>query len=365
MVYLDHASTGPLSSRVREAIAAHLEQRHRTNPNNFEKLIQIIERGRRRVAELLGCSVGRVEYAPNTSSGLNVLALGYPWKKGDRIAVPSCEFPANVQPWLGLRERHGVIVDFIPAQDGTFSLEDVAQTLLPDTRLVSISWVQFLSGFRCDLHALAELVHGNNVLLAVDAIQGLGALRLNVEDVGIDFLACGGQKWLLATQGSAFVYVSDSLQDRLLPVRGWQNGPVDWDDFGAFTDTLHPDATRFRTGTLNSIGCVALDAALSLYLETGPAEIEQQVLRNADKLAEGMTELGFQRFGSQRPEHSSGIVTFDVPSPKAFLRFLWARNIRASVRNQKLRFAPHAYNTDREIDTVLEACSEFIHAVSV
>lgn len=358
-IYLDHAATGPLSIPVRKAIDRFLEQRHRTKPNNFFDLFRIIERGRLRIAKLLGCPVECVEYAPNTSSGLNILAMGYPWKSGDRIAVPSCEFPANVQPWLGLRERFGVEVDFIPTTNGCFTLDDVETTIRPETRLLSVSWVQFVSGYGCDLAALAELAHANDVLFAVDAIQGLGALEMDIEELGIDFLASGGQKWLLSTQGSAFTYVNDALRDKLIPMRGWLSGPVDWEDFGSFGDDLHPDATRFRTGTLNSIGCVALDAALKLYFDTGPELIEATILENARLLTQGLRDMGFRRFGSSDPRHASGIATFEATDPEGLDEALKNRNIQASVRNRKIRFSPHAYTSEEEIETVLEVCSTF------
>ncbi len=365
MVYMDHAATGVLSTPVMEAIQGFLEQRHRTKPTNYFDVLPTINRGRTRIAEMLGCARERVDYAPNTSSGLNVLALGIPWKSGDRVAVPSCEFPANVQPWLGVKERHGIEVDFIPTTRGTFSVEDVARTLRPETRVLAVSWVQFLSGFRCDLKALADLAHANGTMLAVDAIQGLGALQLHVEESGVDFLSSGGQKWMLATQGSAFFYVSESLQERLIPVRGWMNGPVDWDDFGAFTDVLHPDATRFRVGTLNSIGCVALDAALGLRLEVGPEWVEERVLANARKIADGLENMRMKRFGSDSPEHASGIVTVETANPKDLHGHLMSQNIHVSVRNRLLRFAPHAYNSEEEIDRALAVCQEYVDGVFV
>lgn len=346
------------------AIQSFLEQRHRTQPNNFFDIYPTLERGRKRLGQLLGCAPECIEYAPNTSYALNVLAMGYPWQRGDRIAIPSCEFPANVQPWLSLRERFGVEVDFIPTDEGTFTPEDVEQTLRPETRLLAVSWVQFLSGFRCDLKTLADLAHANGSLIAVDAIQGLGALRLNAEDAGIDFLASGGQKWMLATQGSAFIYVAESLQEQLMPIRGWLNGPVDWDDFGAFPEELHPDARRFRVGTLNSIGCIALDASVGLHLEAGPDWIEDRVLSNAISITRAFEKLGLKRFGSSDAAHASGIVTVDVPDPEGLNTQLIANNIHGSVRDRKLRLSPHAYNTEEEIERTIEICRRHL-ALSV
>ena len=284
MVYLDHAGIGPLPRPAAAAVRAFLDERGVTNPNNYWDTAPTIERARARAAELMGAPAGRVEFAPNTSYALNVLALGYPWRPGDRVAVPACEFPANLHPWLQLRPR-GVSVDLIAHTRGVVTVEDVERALTPETRVVAVSWVQFLSGSRLDLAALAELVHARGALLAVDAMQGLGALALDAPAAGVDFLACGAQKWLLGLQGAAFFYVTEALQDRLVPVRGWMNGPVDWDDFFAVSDALHPDATRFRVGTLAAAPLVALDASLGLLLELDRDEAERHVLALAARLA--------------------------------------------------------------------------------
>lgn len=357
-VYLDHASTGPLSQRVLDAVAAHYAERGGTNPNNYATVLPLFDRCRARLAHLLGAEVRQVEFAPNTSYALNVLAQGYPWQPGDRVAVPRCEFPANVYPFLGLAAR-GVAVDFIPTRNGTFTLDDVAQTLTPQTRLVSVSWVQFLSGFRVDLRALADLAHAHGALLCVDAIQGLGALRLDAPAAGIDFLACGGQKWLMGEQGTAFFYVTDALRDRLTPLRGWLNGPVDWDDFSRLSLDWHPDATCFRVGTLNTTGLVALDAALQLYFDVGLDVAETQVLRLAQRLRDGLTAQGFVRYGSADAAHAAGIVTFDAPDPAGLHAHLLAHRVACSLRDRRLRLAPSWVTTDAEVDAALERIAAF------
>ncbi|MDX1419175.1 MAG: aminotransferase class V-fold PLP-dependent enzyme [Rubricoccaceae bacterium] len=359
LAYLDHAATGPLSGPVIEAVHRFLDERHRLNPNNYADAAPVLERGRARLGRLLGCAPERVAYVPSTSHGLNVLALGYPWRPGDRVAVPACEFPANRQPWLGVRERYGVEVDVVPSEGGVVTVEAVEAALRPETRVLAVSWVQFLSGARCDLAALSALCRSRGVVLAVDAIQGLGALRLDVVRTGVDFLSSGGQKWMLSMQGSAFVYVTEALQERLRPVRGWLNGPVDWDDFGAVTDAFHPDATRYHVGTPATAALVALDAALGLHFDTGPAWVEERVLGNAARLAEGLARLGLARFGSDDPAHASGIVTVEHPEPEALHAHLLDCDVHVSLRDRKLRFAAHAYNSDDELDAALDAVATF------
>jgi selenocysteine lyase/cysteine desulfurase len=358
LIYLNHAATGPLSRPVVAAMQAYLDERHRTKVENYFDVQPTIANTRERLAGLIGTTAGRVEFAPNTSAALNVLAEGLDWEPGDRIALPGCEFPANVYPFFH-QQRKGVTVDVIPHEEGTFTLDALDAALTPKTRLLTLSWVQFLSGFRVDLSAISQLCKDRGVLLCVDAIQGLGALRLDVEQLGIDFLACGGQKWLMGPQGTGFLYVTEVLEDRLTPQAGWLHGPVDWDNFFDYELAFHEDATRFRVGTLNHLGLVGLHAALGLYAEADPAVCEAQVLDLAATLADGLDRLGLRRYGSADPSHASGIVTVRHPDPEALYEYLQVHNIAISVRNRLLRFAPTYYNHSDEIGRVLDAVRTF------
>lgn len=356
--YLDHASTGPLSRPVREAVDAFLDQRHRTKPNNYVDVAPTVERARERVGQLLGAPTARVEFAPNTSAALNVLAQGLDWQPGDRIAVPACEFPANVYPWLGLEDK-GVALDLIPHERGTFTVEDVERTLTPETRLVSVSWVQFLSGFRADLAAIGALCRERGILFCVDAIQGVGALKMDVADLPVDFLACGGHKWVMGMQGLGFFYVTEALQAQLRPVRGWLNGPIDWDDFLSYPTDFHDDARRFRIGTMNHAGVVALDAALGLHLDAGRDWCEAQVLARSREVADGLDRLGLRRYGSPDPAHASGIVAVEHPDPEGLFEAMEAEGIGIAVRDRKLRASPTYYNTPDEVTRTLDAVAAY------
>lgn len=362
LAYLEHAAVGVLSRPAHDAVSGYLAGRaarlaDRT-PNNFPADLERIRRARRRAAALIGAEMRNVEIVPNTSYGLNLLAQGLDWKAGDRIAVPACEFPANLMPWRSLADR-GVEVDLVPHHEGTFTVEDVERALRPETRLVAVSQVQYLSGFRCDLAGLADQCRQRGVLLAVDAIQGVGAVRLNVAAVRPDLVAFGGHKWLCAMQGAGIAYVADTLLDRLRPARGWLNGPVDWDDLEQTPDEFHPDATRFRLGTLPVAQAYALDAALGLFLDVGPDRIEAAVLATAARLAEGLERLGARRYGSADPARQSGIVTVEVDDPEGLHAHLAERGVVASLRNRLVRFAPHAHTRPADIDHTLEAVASF------
>ena len=362
LAYLDHAATGVLSRPVHDAAADFLAGRAARladrSPNNFPVDLERVERVRARAAALVGADVRHVDVQPNTSTAINLVARGLDWQPGDRIAVASCEFPTNLLPWRALGPE-GVEVDGIAHRDGTFTADDVAAALQPRTRVVAVSWVQFLSGFRCDLAAIADVCRAHDVLLVVDAIQGVGALQLDAAGLGIDVVATGSHKWLGGMQGTGFVVVAERLLHRLRPLRGWLNGPVDWDDFEGSGDALHDDATRFRVGTLPMAQLYALDAALGGFLAVGTDVIEAAVLAHAARLAEGLDALGYRRYGSADPAHASGIVTVEAPEPEALHTHLAARGVQCSVRSRKLRLAPHAQTRPADLDRALDAVASF------
>lgn len=361
-IYVNHAATSPLSRPVMDAVAAYLGARHGADAaapiDNFEDFLPIVQATRTRAARVLGTDAARIAFVANTSSALDLLARGLDWQPGDRIAVPACEFPANVYPFLNLRDR-GVAVDFIPHAEGTFTRDDIAAALRPETRLLTLSWVQFLSGFRTDLAAIGALCRERDVLFCVDAIQGLGAFRLDVEAAGINFLACGGHKWLMATQGIGLLYCTEALQERLDPPAGWLHGPIDWARLTDYELSFHPEARRYEIGTRNHVGIAALHAALGLYLDAGPAWCERQVRARARQLADGLDTLGFARYGTEDPAHAAGIVTVRTEAPEALFAHLQAHDITAATRNGLLRFAPTYYNSSEEIARILEVAAAY------
>ena len=353
-IYINHAATGPLGTHILQALDAYFAQRHGELIENYFDFMPVIDDTLEKFATIIGARADQVEFVPNTSYGISILAEGLDWKRGDRIAVPACEFPANVFPYINLRDC-GVEVDFIAHNEAVFTLEDLERTLTPQTRLVSVSWVQFLSGHTCDLKEIVRLCHDRDILVAVDAIQGLGALQLDVADTGIDFLATGGHKWLMATQGVGFVYVADHLLEEIRPRAGWLHGPVDWENLFDYELKFHPDARRYRLGTLNSAGIASMNAALKLYLHAGPENCEERILSNVQRLDAGLREAGLKPYGRREDElPQSGIISYRASDPNALFEHLQSRNVISSVRNEVLRFSPTYYNTEEEMDVVVE-----------
>ncbi len=357
-IYLNHAAISPLSTKVTDQLEWLLDDRQFGEIDSFLAADQIRNEARTILARLINARPENIAFISNTSEGFNHLVNGLEWKAGDEILVPDCEFPSNVYPFKNL-ERLGVIVKHIPAANGQVELEAIAERITPKTRLLSISYVEFLSGFRNDLKTIGALCKENGIIFSVDGIQGLGALPLDVQEAGIDFLSNGGHKWLMGPMGAGFMYISPSLFERLTPAfAGWLSVENAWDFLDYRLDFL-PDARRFEYGTANFLGIVGLSASLKILQEVGLGRIEAHLLQLGELLVSGLENLGLKFVNSKDKRHWSGIYTFSGVRMEELFDYLKRNNVVCSLRNGWLRIAPHFYNTAEEIEEVISLVRKF------
>ena len=354
IIYLNHAATGPLSVRVLDVMEEFLYEKSRGKIDNYPSFVKVTGETKEMLAYSLNCSSERIAFADNTSNGLNLLAQGLNWKKGDEIILNDIEFPANIYPFLNLKKK-GVRITFINSHDGIVSAEDIIENFTAKTRLVSVSMVQFLSGYHIDLEKLGSACKSNNIILCVDAIQGLGALRLDVEKCNVDFISCGTQKWMLGLQGLSFIYVSESLQQQLEPVYvGWLGVNDGWNLLD-YNLSLKDSAERFQPGSLNVAGIYTLNASLKLFQEFGWKETEQHVLSNSSYLISELKKIGINPFLSEIDEkYLSGIVSFKHPEAYSILEILSDKKVEIAVREGIVRISPHFYNNYDDLDRLIQ-----------
>ncbi len=355
IVYFNHASTGPISKVVRERIENFLKERSEEKIDDYHEFKDVADETKIMIAETINCLSDRIAFLDNTTNGMIWIASGIEWKPGDRIILNDVEFPANVLPFLQLKEK-GVVVDFIKSTNGIVTAEEIIDAIQPRTKLISISFVQFLSGYRVDLEKIGKACKEKRIIFSVDAIQGLGAVRLDVEKYNIDFLANGTQKWLLGLQGLAFIYVRKELQNMMksAPI-GWLSVKDAW-NLLEFDLTTKETAERFQPGTLNNLGIYGFNASMKLFQEFGFDEIEKQVLSNSKYFIYELANIGYKSALHSLPEkHLSGIVSFKTENGQKILDHLIQKKIVCSLREGYIRFAPHFYNTKQEIDFVIDS----------
>lgn len=358
-VYLNHAGTSPLPRRAGQRMAEFAEVSSRTGDRAWSERMREAERVRGMAARLLGAARSHeVAFVENTSSALSMVAEGLDWQPGDNVVGAALEFPSNVYPWMSLAAR-GVEYRQAGERDGRIDPEELLSLIDDRTRMLALSWVQYASGFRSDLARLGRACRERGVLFVVDVIQGLGALRLDVERDLVDVAAGSVHKWLLGPEGLGLLYVSDRVVDRLRPVRsGWRSmrEQFQWTDFGI---DWNDGAKRFESGTLNIYGIAALGGSLDLFyeasIEAGIEAVERRILALADRAARGLADLGFNLVSSREPDETSGIITATHPdfNPSDLVRRLAGKDIIVAARAGRFRISAHFYNTEEEIDQCL------------
>lgn len=352
VVHMNHAGVAPLSLRVAQAVQAFAASGVAFTEGTSERREQRSEQIRAALARLLHARTEEIAFVQNTAEGLSLVAAGLPWREGDNVVALADEYPSNVYPWFGLR-RWGVETRLVPRVEQRLRLDDVAAAIDGRTRVLAVSAVDWQSGYRFQLASLADLCRRRGVLLGVDGIQAIGALDVDVESLGIDFLAAGGHKWLLAPEGCGVLFISRRLVEHIEPVvLGWKSVSGS-DVYLPYHFELRPDAARVEPGSPPHLAIHALGAAVDLLLEVGPPRIEERVLALAAKLGEELRRRGAELLSPWEAEARSAIVTFRLGDSAALQAAFRDEGIITRQRMGGIRLAPHFYNNDDDIARVL------------
>jgi cysteine desulfurase/selenocysteine lyase len=356
-IYMNHAAVAPLPQACVDGMQAYLQELAAHGAARYPAPIaNVLTDVRSLGARLLGTSPSHVFVVRSTTQGLGLCVTGLPWTPGDNVVLADKEFPANVRPWMPLARR-GVQVRRVPQRDGRIDLQDLRQRVDGRTRVVSLSFVQFLSGFRLDLEGVASLCRQHDALFVVDGIQGVGAFPIEVERQGVDFLSADGHKWMLGPEGVGIGYASPRALERMVPaVEGWLSVERPFDFFD-LDQPLKTTAARFEEGAHNVAGLYGFVESLRLLETYGTDAVAQRILELTDVLADGLRARGWDVLSPRDcVGEKSGIVLCarDGVAPDRLERRLAEADVVASIRGGALRLSPHAYNTPDEIAQVLD-----------
>jgi cysteine desulfurase / selenocysteine lyase len=361
-IYLNNGSTGPLPRRTVEALADFNERRAAPYLITEEVQFGTLRRSRELCARLINARPQDIALMVNTSYGINLAARSLPMTAGDVIITNDREFPANIYPWMALAER-GITLERIPCVDGLPDEDALIRALdRPRVKVLTTSWVSFATGYRVDLARIGAACRERGIFFVVDAIQGLGALTLDLAQLSVDILACGAQKWLLAPWGTAFVYVRPELATQLEPQAvGWLSTRAS-ENFASLVDydlTYLPDARRFEVITVPFQDFSGLNASLELFFELGPSAVAAHVADLTARIvdwAERRPDVTLVTPAD--PGRRAGIVTLRPRDTAAAAARLSQAGVVFSLREGGIRLSPHCYNTRAEIDATLAVLEE-------
>jgi selenocysteine lyase/cysteine desulfurase len=364
-IYMNHAGVAPISYRVADSILLFNQEALRHGYTEGPRWVKRFEEIREKCGQLINAHADEIAFVKNTSHGISLVARGLGLQSGDEVILSEVEFPANVYPWMAL-EKHGVKIKKIPSVAGELKLENLKELITPQTKVVSLSSVQYGTGYRLPVAQVGEICRGRGIYFFLDAIQSLGAFPADVREGKVDFLAADAHKWMLGHEGIGIFYVRKELLDRVEPVLlGWHSvsDPL---NFEKLHFTLANSARRFEEGSHNGLSIYGLGGAVELLLEVGVERIARRILQLTDRLIEGLKQLGLPIHNSLDPKFRSGIVMFSLPGDKTgeelgrLERHLFSKKIYTSIRCGCIRLSPHFYNSEEEIETVLKEISDFL-----
>lgn len=355
--YFNVAAVAPLATPVADAMIDYARDLRDHGAVHYLDWFDTYRETRALAADLIGARPGEIAFVRNTSEGINIVSNGLPLGSGDSVVIVHGDFPANVHPWLRLRDQ-GVDIRVVrPDEWNRVTPEQLLLACDETTRLVSTSFVSFQNGYRLDVATLARRLHARGILLFLDAIQGLGCLPLDVREAGVDFLAADSHKWMLGPEGIGIFYVRADLLDRLRPpFVSWLSMKDPFDN-RVYRGDLHDDARRFEYATPNTCGIHALRAALRVLRDAGVAAVEAHVLALTDLICERMAGRGYVLRSPRGAAERSGIVAFEKPGADAgeIVQRLEQGGVVAAARSGLIRIAAHLYNDETDVARLVEA----------
>ena len=355
-IYLNSASIGPLPARSVAALAACNADRARPGTWGLDRINPILSGGRRRCARLINGDPDEIALMPNTTTGLNIAARALPLKSGDVVLTFDREFPANIYPWMRLGESGVVLERVPPAANGWPDEARLHERLQdPEVRAVTMSLTQFSNGYTVDLAALSRVTRATGKWLVVDAIQGIGQVPVDVQATPVDFLACGGQKWLLSPWGTGFLYVRKELCTQLEPTfAGWAAfmGSDDYTRLTAYDPRPWPDARRFELLTHAVQDFAALNESLDLILGAGVAAIARHTRMLHQPIIEWAAQSGATITSPQGARGSAILCVRPVADVASIYARLAAHGVHCSLREGSIRLSPHLFNTVADLTGV-------------
>ncbi|MEM3874181.1 MAG: aminotransferase class V-fold PLP-dependent enzyme [Candidatus Bathyarchaeia archaeon] len=353
-VFLNHAAQSPLPKPVADAVKKCVED---FSAFGGVSTSEWDDYGKALFARLIGAKPEEIALVENTSIGLNIAANMLEYPPGSKVVTTDLEYPSVVYPWL--KRSLGVKIHYVKNVGGKIPLEDFEKAVDDSTVAVAVSHVEYVNGFRNDLRALSQIAHEHGAYLIVDAIQSAGVIPIDVKREGVDFLATACYKWLLSPTGAAYLYVREDLIEKFEPSYiGWASVKQEIFETVDFWDIwnlrLSETASRFEVGTPSFLSFVGAAEAIKMLLSFGIENIEKRVLKLTDHLIEAVKALGLELQTPEEPKHRSGIVNFKIDKPKEIAEQLRRMGIVVSARANGIRVSPHFYNTEEEIDKLID-----------
>ncbi|MCD6535940.1 MAG: cysteine desulfurase [Thaumarchaeota archaeon] len=314
LIYFDSAATSLKPRKVIEAIRSYYEEYsanvHRGIYELSRETTELYERSREKVAEFIGCDASELVFVKNTTEGINLVAYGLRWRKGDVVVSTVLEHHSNMVPWQIIKKRFGVELKYAKvSEDGRVDLDHLASLVDGRTRLIAINHVSNVLGTINDVKKAAKIAHENGALLLIDGAQSVPHIPVNVEDLECDFLAFSGHK-LLGPTGIGGLYIKEEVEEELDPPFG---GGEMISEVELYDYKVNDMPWRFEPGTPNIAGAIGFAAAVEYLQDLGMNFVREHEKTLTSKALEILDEIdGIEVYGPRDPDERCGLVSFNL-----------------------------------------------------
>lgn len=387
-IYLDNAATSKPDPRTLACAQQFVELF--TNPNKSASDITremrgYLESARAKVAEFINCDTDEIALVQNTTHGLGIIANAIPLEAGDNILICDLEYQASTVCWKPRIGKIGAELREVKNVNGAVTVADFEAVMDEHTKAIMLASVQEINGYRAEVKAIAELAHAHNCYIAIDGVQEVGAMQVDVRAMDVDFYCAGAKKWIGNPFGTGFLYIKREVAQKLDPMYyGYfsMKYPAKFKDYVSYLEdpARHPfdddgiinDATKFEImGFANYLGALGLREAMQVQLDIGQENIERHIKGLNKHLVKRLAELGIKVCSPTDEAHMSSIASFNFGFPdgniereKKLVQYLQARKILVSLRSSTgtggIRISMHYYNTMEQIDRLVDAIATFI-----
>ncbi|PCI68808.1 MAG: aminotransferase [Piscirickettsiaceae bacterium] len=364
VMYLNHAAVAPWPVRTEQAVNEFCRENVTIGSKKYANWLTVEARLKKQIATLINASsVGEIALVKNTSEALSFVAYGLDWHKGNNIVTSDEEFPSNMIPWESLANQ-GVTVKKTPLKNISDPTAELIKQIDGNTRLLTISSVQYASGLRVDLERLGEACRQKNVLFCIDAIQSIGAFEFDVQRYQVDFVMADGHKWLLGPEGLGLFYCRQaSLHKLKLTQFGWHM-VEDMGNYDATTWEETKTARRFECGSPNMLSIHALSASIGLLLDVGMETVTKNVVERGQYVINKVNQNNSLTLLTNPDEHGNNIVVFKPSNNQtdALFNYLTTNNVVCAKRGGGIRFSPHFYTPNPIIHRAFTLIDKFLDA---
>ncbi len=371
IIYLDNAATtlkpNRVINKIKDYYMNYSANAHRGDYDISFKVDDEIDNTRNLVKDFINAKdKNEIIFTKNTTDSLNMIVFGfflYYLNDGDEVILSSSEHASNILPWLVLSTKKKVKIVFVDSKNEKLNIDDLVNKITPNTKVISLAQITNVSGDKRDIKTITKIAHQNNIYMVVDAAQSAPHIKIDVQDLDVDFLAFSAHK-MCGPTGVGVLYGKTELLNKMMP---FEYGGGMNKDYNEKSLSLLSIPYRFEAGTPNIAGIIGFSEAIKYLNEYGIDKIEKKEIELRKYLISKLLKIPYIKIYNEYCEGSTVIINMDGVLSGDLGLYLNSKNIcvrsgkhcakMGDNKEDSVRISLYFYNTFEEVDALVEALS--------